>query len=121
MLTQTVPGIFGVSDYVDGVYTVESTSNTIKTIKGVPTFPAFGPFGPVDVEFQLICGEIILTGGQSVGAGCSGAIESGPATVNATYDIVTPDDTDFVIKFTSSENDDCGTGPAQAEIRLVKI
>ncbi len=120
-LTQTVVGIFGVADYQDGTYTVATVNNTTKLIQGVPTFPAFGPFGPVDVEFQFICGEIIVTPGQSVGAGCNAAINSGPAITNATYDLVNPDDSDFTIDFTSDEGDDCGTGTAQAQIRLVKL
>ena len=119
-LTQTSPGIFGVSDYQDGTYTVESIANTIKVIRNVPTFPAFGPFGPVDVQFEFICGEIVLTAGQGVGAGCNGTINSGPADVNATYDEANPDDSAFNINFTSDEDDDCQTGTAQAVINLVK-
>jgi hypothetical protein len=72
------------------------------------------------VQFQLVCGEIILTAGQSVGAGCVGTIFSGPATINATYDLENPDDTDFVINFTSDETSDC-TSAVQAAIRLVKL
>ena len=120
-LTTTSNGIFGVADYADGVYTIESISNTIKVLRAVTTFPAFGGFGPVDVQFEFICGEIILTPGQSVGAGCSAAITSGPANVNATYDQVNPDDSDFTINFTSDEADDCGQGTAQAAIRLTKL
>lgn len=119
-LTTVTPGIYGVSDYADGVYTVESINNTTKVIRGVTTFPAFGGFGPVDVQFQLVCGEIILTAGQGVGAGCVGTIFSGPATVSATYDLASPDDTDFVINFTSDETGDCAS-PTQAAIRLVKL
>lgn len=120
-LTQTIPGIFSVNDYVDGVYALTTVNNTTKLINGVPTFPAFGPFGPVDVEFQFICGEIVMTPGQGVGAGCNAAIASGPAIVNATYDLANPDDSDFTIDFTSDEADDCGTGTAQAQIRLSKV
>jgi len=118
-LTTVTPGIYGVSDYADGVYALETVNNTTKVIKNVTTFPAFGGFGPVDVQFQLVCGEIILTAGQSVGAGCVGTIFSGPAKVNATYDLANPDDTDFIINFTSDEGGDC-TSPVQAAIRLVK-
>ncbi len=118
-LTTVTPGIYGVSDYADGVYSLETVNNTTKVIKNVTTFPAFGGFGPVDVEFQLVCGEIIVTAGQSVGAGCVGSIFSGPAKVNATYDLANPDDTDFIINFTSDEGGDC-TAPVQAAIRLVK-
>ena len=119
-LTTVTPGIYGVSDYADGIYTVESVNNTTKVIRNVTTFPAFGGFGPVDVQFQLVCGEIILTAGQSVGAGCVGTIFSGPATVNATYDLANPDDSDFLINFTSDETADC-TASVQATIRLVKL
>ena len=120
-LTTTANGIFGVADYQDGVYTLTTTNNTTKVINNVPTFPAFGPFGPVNVEFQFICGEIVVTPGQSVGAGCNAAINSGPAITNATYDLANPDDSDFFINFTSDEGDDCGTGTAQAQIRLTKV
>ncbi len=120
-LTTESPGAFGVNDYQDGVYTIESVNNTTKVIKDVLTFPAFGPFGPVDVEFQFICGEIVLTPGQSVGAGCNAAIASGPAETNATYDLSNPDDSDFVINFTSDSTSDCGTPVPSAIIRLTKI
>ena len=119
-LTQTAPGIFGVSDYADGIYTIDATDNVTRIIRSITTFPAFGGFGPVDVEFKFVCDEIILTAGQSVGAGCSAAIQNGPAVVNATFDPVAPDDSDFDINFTSDETDDCGTGTAQATINLVK-
>lgn len=122
MLETVTPGIYGVSDYADGIYTIEAISNTIRLIKGVTTFPAFGGFGPVDVQFDFVCGEIVLPSGQSVGAGCTGGnpIQSGPATVNATYDINNPDDSSFIINFTSDETTSC-QGPTPAAIRLTKI
>ena len=119
-LTTITPGIYGVSDYADGIYTVESLNNTTKVIRNVTTFPAFGGFGPVDVQFELVCGQIILTAGQSVGASCVGTIFSGPAAVNSTYDLANPDDSDFIINFTSDETADC-TASVQAAIRLVKL
>ena len=120
LLTQTMPGIFGVSDYADGVYTIDGVDNVTKVIRSITTFPAFGGFGPVDVEFKFVCDEIILSPDQSVGAGCGGTIFSGPAIANATFDPVNPDDTNFNINFTSDTADDCGTGTAQAQINLVK-
>ena len=121
-LTSITPGIFGVNDFVDGEYTIESTGNTIRVIKDALTFPAFGPFGPVDIEFQFICGEIVMSSAQGMGAGCGATIQNGPALVdNSTYDLANPDDTDFIINFTSDEVDDCGTGGAQGSIRLTKI
>ena len=120
-LTQTAPGIFGVSDYADGVYTIEAIDNVTRVIRNVTTFPAFGGFGPVDHQFQFVCDEIVMLPQQSVGAGCGGTIFSGPAIVNANFDPVNPDDSDFSINFTSDEDDDCGTGTAQATINLVKL
>jgi len=120
-LTTEAPGIFGVADYLDGVYNVISTNNTTRVIQGVTTFPAFGGFGPVDLEFQFICGQIIVTPAQSVGAGCNAAIQSGPAIMNSVYDLENPDDVDFVINFTSDETDDCGGGSVQAAFRLTRI
>ncbi len=119
-LTQTVPGIFGVSDYADGVYQIDAIDNVTRVIRNVTTFPAFGGFGPVDHQFQFVCNEIIMLPEQSVGAGCGGTIFSGPADVNETFDPVSPDDSDFDITFTSDTDDDCGTGTAQATINLVK-
>lgn len=120
-LTQLTPGIFGVNDYQDGVYTLDAVGNTTRLIRNVPTFPAFGPFGPVDFEFQFVCGEIIVTPAQSIGAGCVNLIQSGTATVNATYDINNPDDSSFIINFKSDEANDCGTGSPQASIQLTKL
>jgi len=120
-LTTINTGIFGVSDYLDGVYTIEAISNTERVIKAVTTFPAFGGFGPVDVKFSFICGEIVMGAGNGVGAGCSAQIASGPADVNTTYNIITPDDSTFIINFTSDETSDCGGPPVQASIRLDKL
>ena len=110
----------GVPDYVDGVDLIESVNNTTKVIRNVPTLGPFA-FGPVDVQFQFICGEIVLDPGQGLGAGCNGTINSGPANVNATYDLANPDDSDFIINFTSDEGNDCGGGSAQVAIRLTKV
>jgi hypothetical protein len=118
LLETLTPGIFGVADYADGVYTVDAISNTIRSIRGVTTFPAFGGFGPVDVQFDFVCGEIILPS-QGVGAGCSVEIVSGPAITNATYDLNSPDDSSFVIFFTSDETSDC-VSPTPASFRLTK-
>jgi len=120
-LTQTAPGTFGVNDYADGEYTVDAIDNVTRVIRNVTTFPAFGGFGPVDVEFKFICDEIVLTAGQSVGAGCNAAIQSGPAEVNENFDPVNPDDSAFDIAFTSDETDDCGNGTFQAVINLTKV
>ncbi|MGI9546259.1 MAG: hypothetical protein ACR2MM_03410 [Flavobacteriaceae bacterium] len=119
-LTQTVPGIFGVSDYSDGIYQIDAIDNVTRVIRNITTFPAFGGFGPVDHQFQFVCNEIIMLPDQSVGAGCGGTIFSGPADVSETFDPVNPDDSDFDITFTSDTADDCGTGTAQATINLVK-
>jgi hypothetical protein len=119
-LTQTAPGIFGVSDYADGVYAVEAIDNVTRVIRNVTTFPAFGGFGPVDHQFSFVCDEIIMGAEQSVGAGCGGTIFSGPALVNTNFDPVNPDDSAFDINFTSDTDDDCGTGTAQATINMVK-
>ncbi|WP_420320841.1 hypothetical protein [Flagellimonas sp.] len=120
-LTTVTPGIFGVNDYQDGVYTIDAIGNTTRVIRSVPTFPAFGPFGPVDFEFQFVCGEIIVTPAQSVGAGCNATIATGTASVNTTYDLNNPDDSSFIINFTSDESNDCGTGSPQASIQLTKL
>jgi len=122
-LTTTAPGLYGVADFADGIYTVEAISNTQRVIKQVTTLPAFGGFGPKDIEFDFVCGDIIVPTGQSEGAGCNVAITVGPATVNSTYDINNPDDSSFTINFTSDETTDCsgGGGPVQASIKLVKI
>jgi len=118
LLETITPGIFGVSDYADGVYTIDAISNTIRSIRGVTTFPAFGGFGPKDVQFNFVCGEIILPS-QGVGAGCNVEIVSGEADTNATYDINNPDDSVFIINFTSDETSDCES-PTQASFRLTK-
>ncbi len=113
-------GIFGVADYADGTYTVEAVSNTIRVIKGVTTFPAFGGFGPKDVQFEFVCGNIIFSAGQGVGAGCNVEIVSGEADTHTTYDINNPDDSSLVINFTSDVTADCAS-PTQASFKLTKL
>lgn len=119
-LETLTPGIFGVADYQDGTYTIEAISSTIRVIKGVTTFPAFGGFGPVDLQFEFICGEIVLTNGQGVGAGCNVEIVSGEAETHTTYDLNNPDDSSLIINFTSDVTADCAT-PTQASFKLTKI
>ncbi len=118
-LTTLSIGNLGVGDYVDGIYEIESINNTTKVVRNVPTLG--GGFGPVDFEFQFICGEIVMTPGQSLGAGCNAAIASGPAIINTTYNLNDPEDSDFIINFTSDETDDCGVGSSQVSIQLSKV
>ncbi len=119
-LTTTQVGAFGLNDYADGVYTIEALSNTSRVIRAIPTLPDFGPFGPVDIKFELVCGQIIFTPAQGIGAGCAATILSGTGEVNDTYDLGNPDDSSFMLYFTSDETSDCGA-PAQAAIRLDKM
>lgn len=117
-LTTLTIGNLGVGDYLDGIYSIESINNTTKVIRNIPTLG--GAFGPVDAEFELVCGEIIMKSGQGLGAGCGGTINSGPATTNTTYDLANPDDSDFILNFTSDESGDCGTA-SQVSIQLTKV
>jgi len=119
LLETITPGVFSVADYQDGEYTIEAVSNTIRSIKGVTTFPAFGGFGPVDIQFDFVCGEIIMPS-QGVGAGCNAEITSGEAETNSTYDIGAPNDSMFIINFTSDETGDCASS-VQASFRLTKL
>ena len=118
-LTTTQEGGLGGNDYADGTYTIEALSNTVRVIRNVPTLPDFGPFGPVDITFELVCGQIVFTPGQSIGAGCNATVLSGTGDTNDTYEIDSPDDSSFVLFFVSDETSDCGA-PTQAAIRLDK-
>ncbi len=109
--------IFGATDYTDGIYTIEATGGASRVIRDVPTLPEFG-YGPQDIALDFICGEIILSG--PLGAGCAGGdLVSGPAEVNSTYNLATPDDSSFIVTYTSDINDGCGS-KKQASFRLTK-
>jgi hypothetical protein len=109
--------IFGATDYAEGTYTIEATGGAQRIIRGVPTLPEFG-FGPQDITLDFVCGEIILSG--PLGAACDEGIFSGSANVNSTYDLNNPDDTSFVVTYTSDITNDCGS-KSQASFRLTKI
>lgn len=121
-LTTVSSGSFGVPDWADGVYTIEAIDNVTRVIRGVPPYPAFGAFPGVDIQFAFVCDEIIYTDSQGTGVGCGGSIEHSSATTNTTFNITNPDDSDFIINFTSNSADGgCGTTPSQASFRLTKI
>ena len=118
LLEMTSPGgIFGAVDYLDGVYTIEATGGATRVVRNVTSLPAFGGFGPVDITLDFVCGEILLSG--PLGAGCGVGIFSGPANVNSTYDLNNPDDSSFIVTFTSDVTNDCGS-INQASLRLTK-
>jgi hypothetical protein len=122
MLDQPGGGIFGSNDFAQDTYNIESVSNTIKVIKDVPLFPGLGGFGPYDVQFEFVCGEIILT---TLGSGlaCGDGIELvfSSADINSTYNLANPNDTNFTINFTSNELGGCGGSPFQSSLTLIKL
>lgn len=122
MLDQPGGGIFGFNDFTQGTYTIETVSNTIKVIKDVFLFPGFGGFGPYDVQFEFICGEIILTTLDS-GLACADGISLSfsSADINSTYDLANPNDTNFIINFTANDLGGCGGSPFQSSLSLIKL
>ena len=116
-------GFFGVDDYQDGVYTIESIDNVTRVIRDVPTLPAFGPFGPRDIVFSFVCDEIIFGEENDLGAGCAGgAVLNAGSDDNTTFDIANPDDSAFSMNYISAGNDPNGCGsPAPATMDLTKV
>jgi hypothetical protein len=123
-LTTTVPGIFGIDTFAEGVVTLqqgESSPDARKFSSFV--YPAFGTYGPFTFNFTLVCGTVLVPSGQDTGIGCVTNTFLGPSDTKGGY--ASGDDSVLVIDFVDDEGStSCGafgSGETPASITLTKL
>ena len=115
-LETTQVGIFGTVHFPQDTITLEVGSAEDERVFSAESYPDLGGFGVQTFTFSLVCGQVIVAGGQSTGAQCSAGISRGPS-IGGAYDIV--DDSTIVINFTDDETGDCGAA-VMAQFILTK-
>jgi hypothetical protein len=113
-------GIFSTPTFTSGVVTITvGATQTDRQFTARP-YPAFGVFAARTFKFSLICGNVIVPGGQVTNVGCAGSSTTlGPRAELGTYDA--NDHSVFTIKFADDEGGaSCGV-EAAATIMLTKI
>lgn len=119
-LTTTVPGIFGINTFADGVVILEQGESSSDARKfSAFVYPDFGTFGPFTFNFTLVCGTVLVPTGQDTGIGCDINTRLGPSNSKGGYEA--GDDSVLVIDFLDDEGGfSCGA-ETPASITLTKI
>lgn len=121
VLETITPGLFGSTVFPQGVVTLEQSELSDDARKfSAFVYPEFGQIGPVEFNFILVCGTVVVPGGQATPIGCSdnGVTEFGPQDDTGGYSA--GDDSVLIIDFSDDIGGDCG-GPIAATIRLTKV
>jgi hypothetical protein len=123
-LTTTLPGIFGIDTFAEGVVTLEQGESSPDARKfSASVYPAFGTFGPFTFNFTLVCGTVLVPSGQDTGIGCDTNTFLGPSSTTGGYEA--GDDSVLVIDFVDDEGstscENFGSGETPASITLTKI
>jgi hypothetical protein len=112
-------GIFDTPTFTSGVVTITVGATQTDRQFTVRPYPAFGVFAPMTFKFSLICGNVIVPGGQVTNVGCGSTTTLGPRAEVGEYDA--NDDSVFTIKLADDEGGaSCGE-EAAAIIMLTKI
>lgn len=113
-------GIFDTPTWTEGTVTLAVGATQLdRVFTGIP-YPAFGAFPPADFNFSLVCGNVIVPGGQLTGVGCGGVSTTlGPAATAGSFD-EDDDSTIQVIYIDDEDGNSCGD-PITAEFTLTKI
>jgi len=112
-------GIFDTPTFTDGVVTVSLGATQTDRVFSVKPYPAFGSFPAMTFKFSLICGNVIVPGGQATNVGCGSSTTLGPRAEVGNYD--PDDDSVFTIKLADDEGGASCGGEAAATIMLTKI
>jgi hypothetical protein len=123
VLETLVPGLFNSTVFPQGVVTLEQSELGADARKfSAFVYPEFGQIGPVEFNFILVCGTVVVPGGQATPIGCSGGgavTEFGPQDATGGYSA--GDDSVILIDFADDIGGDCPGGPVAATIRLTKV
>ena len=122
--TYAVEIISGESSYLGPGYNglgetavITATSNTGRNIS-IGYLEIFG-FGPYDFKVDLVCGEVVVSGEQLIGLGCSTNLGIAPPDgPNGTFDFT--DDGSFTLAITDNPIEDCGSSATQSVYRFTK-
>ena len=119
-LTTTAAGIFGSTVFPQGVVTIEQgeSSNDARKFTA-QIYPDLGTFDPIEFNFTLVCGTVVVAGGQLTGVGCGSSTTLGPR--NSTGGYAAGDDSVLVIDFADDEGGASCGAQANASITLTKV
>ncbi|NKI31857.1 hypothetical protein [Croceivirga thetidis] len=120
-LTTTAPGIFGTVIFPQGTVTIsQGASSPDARVFTAQIYPDLGTFGDIDFNFTLVCGTVVVAGGQVTGVGCAGSSTTiGPS--NATGSYTAGDDSTITIDLADDEGGaSCGS-QANAQFVLTRI
>ena len=72
VLETITPGLFGSTVFPQGVVTLEQSplSDDARRFRAF-VYPEFGEIGPIYLNFVLVCGTVLVPGGQATPIGCS--------------------------------------------------
>ncbi len=120
-LATTANGIFGTVIFPQGTVTIAqgASSNDARTFNA-QVYPDLGTFGNIDFNFTLVCGTVVVDGGQVTGVGCGGTSTTlGPRAAVGGY--TAGDDSVLTIDLADDEGGaSCGAEQA-ATFVLTKI
>lgn len=96
---------------------ITATSNTGRNIS-IGYLEILG-FGPYDFRVDLVCGDVVVSGEQLIGLGCSTNLGIAPPDgPNGTFDFT--DDGSFTLAITDNPIEDCGVSATQSVYRFTK-
>jgi hypothetical protein len=108
------PGYNGLGELA----TITATSNTGRNIS-IGYLEIYG-FGPYDFKVDLVCGEVVVSGEQLIGLGCSTNLGIAPPDgPNGIFDFT--DDGSFTLAITDNPIEDCGVSATQSVYKFTKV
>lgn len=119
-LVTTAPGIFGSTVFPQGIVTIQqgASSNDARFFNA-QIYPDLGSFPAIDFNFILVCGTVVVPGGQATGVGCGSSTTLGP--ISATGGYTAGDDSVLVIDFADDEGGASCGAQANVSITLTKV
>jgi len=121
-ITASTNGIFDSPTFgIGSPATLSLGASQLDRVMNAPIYPGLGSFGNMDFSFSLVCGNVIVPGGQATGVGCGSSTTLGPAATTGSFDAT--DDSSITVIFTDDEAPSCGTGggPLSVEFTLTKV
>jgi len=119
-LTTTAVGIFGSVIFPQGVVTItQGESSADARVFNAQVYPDLGAFANIDFNFTLVCGTVVVAGGQETGVGCGSSTTLGSRSITGGY--TAGDDSVLIIDLADDEGGaSCGAEVA-ATFMLTKV
>ena len=120
-LTTTATGIFGTTVFPQAAVTIsQGASSPDARVFTAQIYPDLGTFDPIDFNFTLVCGTVVVAGGQVTGVGCAGSSTTlGPSNGVGAY--TAGDDSTITIDFADDEGGASCGAQANAQIVLTRL